>query len=74
MKVKLVEAVYKTPYEDYPEVSVIGVFTEREQWEKAIKAYEARKRHWDCACLLENTTYRFTDLTLDDYSKYILPS
>ena len=74
MKVKLVEAVYKSPYEDYPETSVIGVFTKREEWEKAIAAYEALKHHWHSECLLENTTYRFTDLTLDDYSKYNIPS
>jgi hypothetical protein len=65
MKVIVLEAVYKSQYDDYPSIEKIGVFSSELKVQKAISAYEARKHKYNAECLLADTTYVRTEFEVD---------
>jgi hypothetical protein len=69
LTVKLLTAIFKDPYEDYPEKEIIGIFSNTDTLEKAIEAYKDRKRKYDCEFMLESTTFDIKNIILDSYKE-----
>ncbi len=65
MKVIVLEAVYKSQYDDYPSIEKIGVFSSELMVQKAISAYEALKHKYNAECLLADTIYHRYEFTVD---------
>jgi hypothetical protein len=65
MKVILLQAIYKSEYDDYPDIESLGVFSSELMVQKAICAYEARKHRFHAECLLKDTTYKRYELEVD---------